>query len=164
MTNGESLASSAVKTSVDVEAKLIIVLSETGKVANYVAKFRPGRAILCLTPDQTVARQLSGLVTGVHTVVVDSLEKSTELIQEVSHELVESGLLKVGDLAVVVAGKMAGMKEQMEVLALGEGEKFGHIVPNSAGFFFSREMILAYSEHGSPLRKKDSSLSLASSE
>lgn len=35
LSNGESLASSAVKTSVDVDAKLILVLSETGKVANY---------------------------------------------------------------------------------------------------------------------------------
>ena len=37
---GESIASSAVKTSIDINVKLIIVLSETGKMANYVAKFR----------------------------------------------------------------------------------------------------------------------------
>lgn len=37
---GESVASSAVKTSIDMGAKLIVILSDTGKMANYVAKFR----------------------------------------------------------------------------------------------------------------------------
>lgn len=37
---GESVASSAVKTSIDIGAKLIVILSDTGKLANYVAKFR----------------------------------------------------------------------------------------------------------------------------
>jgi pyruvate kinase len=43
LTVGESIASSAVKTSIDIGAKLIIVMSETGKMARYVAKFRPGK-------------------------------------------------------------------------------------------------------------------------
>lgn len=43
LTVGESIASSAVKTSIDIDAKLIIVMSETGKMARYVAKFRPGK-------------------------------------------------------------------------------------------------------------------------
>jgi pyruvate kinase len=154
------MASSAVKTSVDVNAKMILVMSETGKMASYVSKFRPGRAAMCLTPYQTVARQLSGLLLGMHTIVVDSLEKSEELIQEVSYELIESGMLKIGDTVVIVAGRMAGMKEKMEVISLGRGQKFGHIVPNSAGFFFNRELILAYSEHGSPMKKLSSSVSL----
>lgn len=160
LSNGESMASSAVKTSVDVDAKMILVMSETGKMANYVAKFRPGRACMCLTPNQTVARQLSGIVMGMHTIVVDSLEKSYELIQEVSYELIASGLLQIGDTMVVVAGRMAGMKEKMEVLALGPGQKFGHIVPNSAGFFFNRELILAYSDYGSPVKRLGSSGSM----
>lgn len=37
---GESIASSAVKTSIDVGARLIVIMSDTGKMANYVAKFR----------------------------------------------------------------------------------------------------------------------------
>jgi pyruvate kinase len=126
-------------------------------MANYVAKFNPGRAVMCLTPNQTVARQLSGLVVGIHTIVVDSLQKSNELIEEASFELIESGMLKKGDIVVIVAGKASSLLEKMEVIALGEGKKYGHIVPNSAGFFFSREMILAYSEHGSPLKKPSSS-------
>lgn len=188
LTNGESLASSAVKTSVDVDAKMILVISETGKVcrynqsvfgslfmfrcfsltacqpllldtqmANYVSKFNPGRAVMCLTPDQTVARQLSGLVVAMHTIVVDSLQKSDELIDEASYELIQSGMLKKGDIIVVVAGKASSLQEKMEVIALGDGKKYNHIVPNSAGFFFSRDMILAYSEYGSPLKKLSSS-------
>jgi len=157
LTNGESMASSAVKTSVDVDAKLILVLSQTGKMANYVAKFNPGRAVMCITPDQTVARQLSGLVKGMHTIVVDSLLNNEELIEEASYELVESGMLKLGDTIVVAAGKASSMQEKMEVITLGPGKKHNRIIPNSAGFFFSREMILAYSEHGSPMKRISSS-------
>lgn len=126
-------------------------------MANYVAKFRPGRAVICLTSDQTVARQLSGLQVGMHSIVVDSLTKAQELIEEVNYELIRSGMVKEGDTMVVVAGRMTGMKEQLEVIVIGEGKKYDHIVPNSAGFFFSREMILAYSDYGSPVKKQSSS-------
>lgn len=37
---GESVSSSAVKTSIDTGAKLIVIMSDTGKMAHYVSKFR----------------------------------------------------------------------------------------------------------------------------
>ena len=45
------MASSAVKTAIDVQAKLIVILSDSGKLASYVAKFRPGVSALMLTPN-----------------------------------------------------------------------------------------------------------------
>lgn len=43
MSAGESLASSAVKTAIDVDARLLVVLSETGNTARNIAKYRPGK-------------------------------------------------------------------------------------------------------------------------
>jgi pyruvate kinase len=105
---GEALASSAVKTAIDIHAKLIVVLSETGTTARYVAKFRPGCLIICLTPDATVARQSTGLLPGCRAYLVDSLEDSNGLAEEVELEALKAGLVKDGDLMVVVAGKTFG--------------------------------------------------------
>jgi pyruvate kinase len=142
---GESIASSAVKTSIDIKAKLIIVMSETGKMANYVAKFRPGIPILCLTPNQTAARQASGLLLGVHTIVVDSLDDCGGLMEEISLELVQSGMMKEGDQIIVIAGRMASMKEQLQVVSLSAGKGHGRIVTRSESFFFNRALLLHYS-------------------
>jgi pyruvate kinase len=119
---GESLASSAVKTAIDVHAALIVVLSETGNTARYVAKFRPGKAIVCLTPSAIVARQTGGLLKGVHAYVVDSLKDNIELTRETGQEAVQAGVAKPGDLMVVVSGDLygAGKNNQIRVEAIGE--------------------------------------------
>jgi pyruvate kinase len=53
----ESVASSAVKTAIDIGAKGIVVCSESGATAQQIAKFRPGRPVTVLTTRPTVARQ-----------------------------------------------------------------------------------------------------------
>jgi pyruvate kinase len=83
LTTAESLASSAVKTAIDVNAALIVVLSETGTTARYVAKFRPAGHVICLTPDSTVARQSSGVLQGCHYFLVDTLADSHSLASPV---------------------------------------------------------------------------------
>jgi pyruvate kinase len=143
---GESIASSAVKTSIDINAKLIIVLSETGKMANYVAKFRPGIPVLCLTPNPSAARQASGLMFGMHTIMIDSLDNCVELIEEISYELMSTGMLKDGDEVIVIAGRMASMKEQLQVVQLNDGNKsHGRIITRNESFFFNRDLLLHYS-------------------
>lgn len=104
----ESLASSAVKTAIDVNAKVIIVLSETGNTARNVAKFRPGRHIICLTPDRTVSRQCSGLLSGVHAYVVDSLEDTNAVVKEACLESMEAGIADEGDMMVLICGNTYG--------------------------------------------------------
>lgn len=111
----ESLASSAVKTAIDVDAKMIIVLTETGRTARFVAKFRPGRPIVCLTPSQVVARQSSGILSSVHAYVVDNLEDDVGLAQETAREAIRVGVVKPGDLFVVVSGNLYGKPANNQV-------------------------------------------------
>ena len=142
---GESIASSAVKTSIDIQAKLIAVFSDTGKMAAYVAKFRPGTPVICVTPNHVAARQASGLLSGVHTVVVDSLVDCNSLIEELNYELLQTGMLRMGDQVVVIAGRMSGMKEQLQVVTLAEGKSHGHILRRSdSGFYFNRDLLLNF--------------------
>ena len=106
--SGEALASSAAKTAMDIDASMILVLSETGRTARMVAKFRPGRTIVCLTTNSTVTRQCSGVLTGVHAYLVDSLEDTNYLINEVITEAIKINVLKEGDKVVTVCGTNHG--------------------------------------------------------
>ena len=98
---------------------------------------------LVLTPNPTTARQASGLLLGMHSVVVDSLADCEELIEEITYELIESGTFQVGDKMVVIAGRMASLKEQLQIVTLTHGQSHGRFV-RSTSFFFNREMLLNY--------------------
>lgn len=115
-------------------------------MAQYVAKFRPGVPILCITPDLVAARQASGLLQGVHTIMVDSLQQPDTLLEEISYELLHGGL-NAGDRIVLIAGRLSGFKERLQVVELTEeagAKTHGHIV-KGGGFFFSRGLLLSYS-------------------
>ena len=146
------MASGAVKTAIDIGAKVIVVMSATGRMAGYIAKFRPCVLCLMLTPDLVAARQASALLLGTHTVQVDSLEATEELIDEVNYELVESGEADPGDSIVVVAGRKAGMREQLRIVELKEGKSYGHFVRDAVehgteateALHFDRNMLLKF--------------------
>jgi len=140
---GESLASSAVKTAIDIQAKLIVIMSKNGKMANYVSKFRPGVGALMLTPNLTAARQFSGLMLGMHTIQVDSLENWEELVEETCHELLHSSMMQKGDKIVIISGKMGGMRERLIITELQDGKSHGHFV-KGGGLFFNRGLLLSY--------------------
>merc|ERR1712003_409796 len=125
LSKGESLASSAVKTAIDVQAKLIVVMSKSGKIASYVSKFRPGISSLMLTADKVAARQGSGVSYGMHSILIKSMDTNwEELIDELNHELLASNMMNPGDLS-------NGMNEQVIINALKpieETKTHGHFV------------------------------------
>ena len=108
LSTSESIASSAVKTAIDVNAKAIIVMSESGNTARQVAKFRPGMPVAVLTPSAQVARQCFGTLKGCYAYVVDSLEDTDKLNEEVMRECRIAGIAKVGDPVVIICGTTFG--------------------------------------------------------
>jgi len=140
---GESVASSAVAAALDVKAKLIVILSDTGKMAGYVSKFRPDVSSLVLTPDATIANQTSGLMLGVHSILVDSLDNAEELMEETMFELSRSDMMDKGDKIIFIAGRAASFKERLIIATLNEGKSNGRFVKDG-GMFFNRGLILSY--------------------
>jgi pyruvate kinase len=136
ITAAESLASSAVKTAIDIRASLIVVLSETGNTARLVSKYRPGSAIVCLTTDEAVARQVGGALSAVHAYTVDSLEDDVALSIETGREAITAGIAKAGDLMVVVSGTLygAGNNNQIRVEQIVGKDR----VPTATGGTMSR--------------------------
>jgi len=132
---GESVASSAVSAALDVKAKLIVILSEKGKMAAYVSMFRPAVSTLLLTPNATVAHQTQGFWYGQHSILVDSLENAEELIEQTMFELSQSGMMKKGDKIIFIAGRASSVKERMLITELEEGKDHGRFVKDGVVFF-----------------------------
>jgi pyruvate kinase len=107
LSTSESVASSSVKTAVDIGAKAIIVCSESGNTARQVAKFRPSMPIVCLTRKLQTARQSNGVLKGCRSVVLPNFDETDKIIAETIASFKESGEAKVGDAFVVVHGTVA---------------------------------------------------------
>lgn len=106
LSTSESIASSAVKTAIDVGAKTIIVCSESGRTATQVAKFRPGRPIHVFTQTVSVARQCSGILRGCSAEVI-SMDDMDGAITRHIESCKASGMAAAGDAFVVVTGTVA---------------------------------------------------------
>lgn len=115
----ESIASSAVTCARQVEAAVIICLTELGGTARLVAKYRPNIPVIASTTVAATARQLSasfGLIARHHDGDVD------HILQDTMQFAVEIGLAKPGDVCVVTSGQQLGFLEgtttKMQVLTI----------------------------------------------
>jgi len=113
----ESIASSAVKTAIDIHAKAIIVCSESGATAQQVAKFRPGRPVSVLTTSSQVARQAYGFLKGCNATIIPSVEKTEESVNACIEQFKADGLCSAGDSIVIVQGrnKIVGSTNTMRI-------------------------------------------------
>mmetsp|Transcript_8794 Transcript_8794/g.11022 ORF Transcript_8794/g.11022 Transcript_8794/m.11022 type:complete len:509 (-) Transcript_8794:46-1572(-) len=107
LSTSESIASSAVKTAIDVNAKAIIVCSETGNTARQVSKFRPGMKVIVLTTERSTACQSYGVLKGCSSKILKSIEDTDAIIAETIADMVKSGASSSGDPVVVVHGAKA---------------------------------------------------------
>lgn len=109
MTTAESIASSAVKTAIDVGAKAIIVCSESGATARQIAKFRPGMPIIVLTRNGSTARQCYGVVKGATIRILPSIEDTDAIVADILKGMVSDGSCKSADPVVIVHGSSANI-------------------------------------------------------
>lgn len=87
-----TIASCAVKTSYDLNAKLIIVFTYSGKSAQVVFLNKPKCPILVVTPNEYAAKGLM-LYSGIHHMIVGSLIGRNALQTKIIKEARKRGLL-----------------------------------------------------------------------
>jgi len=97
----ESIASSAVKTAFDVQAALVLVVSQAGQMARRIAKYRPHVPVFCLTSDETAAKQCM-VTRGVFPVLVGSMTGTDSLIGRTIGVAKKRGMCSIGDRIVIV--------------------------------------------------------------
>jgi pyruvate kinase len=108
MSIAEAVASSAVKTAIDMGAVCIVVCSETGNSARAVAKYRPACPILVLTATDSCARQVTGLTRGAEVSVMGSMIGTDSILMRACDMIKERGWGKSGDCIVAVHGTLEG--------------------------------------------------------
>merc|ERR1712130_26134 len=108
MSVAEGHAATAVEHASDADARLIVVITESGNTVRLIAKYRPQAVILAVTSRPVVARQLLSL-RGVLSVVVD-LGSAEEMFQKGVEYALSLNLRSVtsGSSALFVAEQRAG--------------------------------------------------------
>lgn len=110
LSTSESIASSAVKTAIDVGAKAIIVGSESGTTATQVAKFRPGRPICVVTNNEQVAKQCCGVLRAVTARLISDFSLMDSAVEGIISEMKAAGQAQAGDAVVVVTGTIVNQR------------------------------------------------------
>lgn len=106
----ESVASSTVRTAIDVGADLIITVTETGNTARLVSKYRPPFPIICATPRMETFRHLN-VTRGAYPIYIppvgqDGTDKTIGFVLE---SCLKRGLCKVSSRIVLLSGVMEGI-------------------------------------------------------
>ncbi|KAL9647213.1 hypothetical protein ABK040_012565 [Willaertia magna] len=115
ITVSETIASSAVKTANDIQAGLIITITETGNTARLVAKYRPSPPIIAVTQNKSSARQLM-VSRNVFPVVVGSVIGTETVIARTIESAKEKKYVEEGQYVVVTSGHIEGVAGQTNIL------------------------------------------------
>lgn len=86
------------KLAIDIGAKLIVAMTQSGFTAQHIAKHRPYIPIVAITPDEKVRQQLA-LVWGINHSIVHNISIKH---QDVKKLLLKHGLAKRGDKVVII--------------------------------------------------------------
>jgi len=111
----DAISRATVTTAHDLNAKMIITVTTSGRTARMVSRYRPACHIMGCTTDPTVYRQLS-LAWGVTPLLIavehDTFERFDHAIQAVE----KAGYLKDGELAVLTAGVPLGISGTTNIM------------------------------------------------
>jgi len=118
-----AVAEAACYAAAAVNAKAIVVFTQSGSTAALIAKYRPQIPIIAFASSEEIRRRLS-LFWGVKSQPVGAMSNTDQQISLVEKTLLETGF-KVGDIIVITMGvplESRGTTNLMKVHALGSHE------------------------------------------
>jgi pyruvate kinase len=104
----EAVSYAACNLAESINASSIITFTQTGSTARLVAKCRPRRPILAMTPLEKTYRRL-GLIWGVVPFLSETMKDTDEMIDRAFKIALQSGIVKHGQIVVITAGVPAGV-------------------------------------------------------
>ncbi len=99
----EALGQVACRVAEELQAAAILAFTQTGNTAALVAKYRPALPIIAVTPSEKVQRRMT-LYRGVTSVQTEIAGNTEEQIDNVEKRVLDSGILKKGDIVVITMG------------------------------------------------------------
>jgi pyruvate kinase len=113
--NGTALA--AVQASKALSIQHIVCFTETGNTACQVSRFRPGAAVIALTPHRRTFQALS-VMGHVRPVLFERRDNLETMLTDGSQLLVDMGICTTGEQVVMVAGVPPGIARTTNVMKL----------------------------------------------
>ena len=107
-THSGAVSLAAVEIAELLGSKFVCVFTESGDSLRRVSRLRSAVPILAFTPNAETRRRLS-LVWGSKTFMVNAVQHTDQMMDQVDEILLDQGLAKMGDEVVVVAGTPPGV-------------------------------------------------------
>jgi pyruvate kinase len=118
-----AIAAAAADLAAALQASAIVAFTSSGTTAARIARKRPRVAILAITPDQRVSRQLC-LLWGAHSVLSEDIHTYEEMVDRATETALAEAFARPADSIVVVAGipfGEAGTTNNLRVVQIGRG-------------------------------------------
>ena len=112
---GSAIAHAAASTAGEIHAKVIIAFTESGTTALRCSKARPPMPVVAASPHPEVLRR-TALYSGVVPLLVSPGRDTDQMISNATEAALASGMVRAGDLVVVVAGVPVGRPGQTNLL------------------------------------------------
>ena len=113
----DAIGYAAVTAADAVQAKVIVAFTQSGSTARLISKRRPTNAIVAFTPNQHIWRQLC-LCWGVEPRLMDLVEDTDRMVDEVEARLLVEGKLNIGDIMAILAGAPITAQAETNLLKL----------------------------------------------
>jgi pyruvate kinase len=104
----EAVGCAACNLAESINASSIITFTQTGSTARLVAKCRPRRPVLAMTPLEKTYRRLE-LVWGVVPFLSETMKNTDEMIDRALKTALQSGIVERGQIVVITAGVPVGV-------------------------------------------------------
>jgi pyruvate kinase len=88
--------------------KVTAVFTASGLMARRLSSLRPDQRIIALTHKPEVLSELA-LIWGVEPLLTQRANNTEEMLKHGEHSLLEAGVVELGEMIVVMAGRLSGL-------------------------------------------------------
>jgi len=103
-----ALCEAAAFAAVELNARVIAVITESGLMAKRLAALRPDQRIVALTTNRAVQNDLA-LIWGIESHVHPPMRNTEDMLRVCERTLVEAGAVQQGETIVLMAGRLSGL-------------------------------------------------------
>lgn len=102
-----AISKATVNAAMELNARAIVTVTESGRTAYMISRYRPFCPVIACTPKEQTYRQLA-LSWGIIPLLIDEKEDLDELFEEAIQSVVKASHAKEGDVLVLTAGVPIG--------------------------------------------------------